>query len=366
MIYSVDRVAQRCFQAGADLVATQVYGWVHAAYERVWRSSLWPYLRADGMIAGEADIETGTVAVTQGGWTATFSTDPGQAAVGMHLRVEDFSRMYRLEAYQGAGVFLLSAPFEETTDASASFVLRRVDFRGPVDFWRLDTAQNAEGLGWVEDISARGLERETQDPWVTGQPYLMACVGGTRASLYDTGTVTIEAGTTQVDLAGGTWWSGVLNRRFVLRDAPELGWFRAATYTSTTRVQLDRAIYYRGGSGMRYSFDPAGEPLYRLYPQPEAYRTVEFKYFRQLPPLQGPDDIGQMPEVLQEAWVACAMELCGVGVPGAYERELKRARGDCGLAARPIVRAGSIDGPMGGSRGSILPPGYPNYRGRGR
>ena len=366
MLYSVEKVAQRCFSAGRDLVRSDVYDWVYQAYDDVWQAGLWPFLRADGQIVGEADITTGTVALTQGGWSATFSSDPGEAAVGMHLRASGFVRGYRLEAYEGAGVFRMSAPWGEDTDAAATYELRRLEFRGPVDFWRLDLAANAEALSWVDDITARMMDRQAMDPWATGDPYMMSLVGGARRELYSGGVVTIAAGSATVDLVGGTFPTTIERRRFVLPDAPELGWFKVMTRVSGTQLTLDRPIYYRGGSGIRYQIDPAGEPLYRFYPQPVAYQAVEFKYFRQLPPLQGPDDLGQLPTVFQEAWVERAKLLCGIQ-NNNWMGELRKLQAESGMSARPVVRAGTVDGPMDvGRRGSVLPSNFEFYRPRGR
>lgn len=365
MQMTVSRVMQRIFSRGRDVVRTDALDATLQAYDDLWRGFPWPFRIMQGQVTAVADVTTGTVAIVRATKTMTFSTDPGVSAVGRYVRLNGGLRAYRVVLYSG-GIHTVDAPVEEATDTVATYELREMDFKLPPNFDLLHTSVSSAGLSWVELATLREMERDLADPWSLGTPQMIAPCGSTTQVLYNTGAVTTTRGLDTITLVGGSWDATYAGRRFLFREQPELGWYVLKSVDSTTTGTLDRMYMGRPGSGQLYDIDPAGEPLVRLYPQPEANTSVMFSYYRALPPLPDVDAWPELPPHYHEAWCKRALLILGLESEAAYQKEIGLLKGREGLGRFGVIRAGTLGLTGGGGGKGILPDGFPYYRGGGR
>lgn len=366
MLLTPSKVVQRLCRENRDLSRGDALDTCFQAYDDLWRRYNWPFRRVSGAIEAVGDVTTGTVAVIQGQRTMTFSSAPTQAVVGREVRIDGDQQSYVIKSLVGA-VATVSSSYTGDTDAAAAYTVRQMEYKMPVDFdvWGEDSRESG-GMGWVDMESQGSFEADFTDFWSEGTTRWVAPSGYTTQSGYSTGTLAIDYNGTTATLTGGTFveerdW----NRRLVLREQPELGWFRIATYTDSTHVVLDRPYRGRQLSGIRFDIDPPGEPLVRLYPQPAVYTQVLFKYYRALPPLQDQDDPCALPAHYHEVWASAAKAMLGMDRSGEFDRRIGELLAREGLSAKSIVRARGIDEQRRRGR-SVLPANYPSYRYRGR
>lgn len=86
----------------------------------------------------EPALETGTVSVTNGSTSASFSSAPAASQTGNLLKTSDESDYYRIAAHTGgATAFTLDANFVGTTNATASYKVLTLEYEIGTDVLRL-------------------------------------------------------------------------------------------------------------------------------------------------------------------------------------------------------------------------------------
>jgi len=97
----------------------------------------WARKTPPGIVTTEALIETGTVTVTEGSTTATFSSAPAASVAGFRLEVARLPTVPRVLSHTaGSTTATLDAAWPEDTQTAASYVLFRSDYSLPLDFLR--------------------------------------------------------------------------------------------------------------------------------------------------------------------------------------------------------------------------------------
>lgn len=89
----------------------------------------WWWLRSSGVLTLEPTIETGTVSVTKGSTSVTFSSAPAESVEGWRFKVEGHPDVFKIASHTGgAGGATLDSEYTGETDGSASFRLMKVEY----------------------------------------------------------------------------------------------------------------------------------------------------------------------------------------------------------------------------------------------
>lgn len=97
----------------------------------------WARKQPRGVLTTDALIETGTVTVTLGSPTVTFSSAPAASVAGWRLEVSKLPTVPRILSHAaGATTATMDAPWPEITSAGAGYVLYNVEYDLAPDFLR--------------------------------------------------------------------------------------------------------------------------------------------------------------------------------------------------------------------------------------
>jgi hypothetical protein len=331
MLATVESVANFIRAMGTRLPDPLIYENVREVAGVIARYHPWDWLRTEGQITAVADYTTGTVSVTQGDTAVTFAGSTLTAAmITRHFQAGGTDgtngRWYQFRSINtGAGTAVLMDPYEDTTNATATFCIRQRYYRLPPDFYKAEVGKESTGSNCVFWESRENFERDWGQISAAGTTYCIVPAGVSRTVLYNTGTFAITQGGTTVTITTGVVnQARDLNRRFRAPQFPILGDFTIVgvseggnTYT------LDRPWVEQDVSGQAiYQVDPPGEPMVELYPAPsDGNASVHFYYYRTPPPLAIQTDYPTWPAEMNELWKQAALLRCFAPKPSDFEGE---------------------------------------------
>lgn len=194
------RVAQ---ETGIDLTqdATMVGAWINATYQYISGLFNWPWLMKHSTFQTTADITTGTVSVTAGSTTVTFSSAPTSSVANDYMikfptTSDDW---YYISSHTAASTTAtMSVGFTGSSNISgASYILRRVFYSMASDVDRVDDMRQTITDRKLEPIDIRTFDRLIPDPTFTGTPVYYSLLGvdssnNWRLALYPTPNATIN------------------------------------------------------------------------------------------------------------------------------------------------------------------------------
>lgn len=368
MLFNLDTVVKRCMKYNKDLLRTEAESFARQYYQRVCHDHPWPFRRTRGCIEAVADYTTGTISVTQESKDFTIAAATlTQAMVGRHIRVTDDTIGYEIETITGATTGTFRRRYEGTTDAAATYEMRQLLYKLPRDFGGWEIGKESGGLNIVEDGQLIDLESNYQDRWGTGTVETIVEVGTTRESAYSTGTVTLQENSTTATFGGATLLEARdRNARLRIKGHPDAGDFIMVSINAGAGTAvLDRAWRKRDTGAESYDIDPAGERLVELRPSPAANTSVEFTYFRLVPPIVSDFEWPLIPAAFQDLWLEETLFALQLSDGSALLRLRGKLLADSGLKPRRVVKAS----PWGTQRrggGSVLPDNFPYTRPAGR
>ena len=124
----------------------------------------WWWARAIALLQTEAAIQAGTVALTQGVATATFSVAPAVSVAGWHLQVGTRPVVPEIIAHTAASpTATLDAPWPDGTVTAEPFVLAKLQVTLPTDWLRSVgpgrvVVSEPPGVGWLQIVDWSTLE----------------------------------------------------------------------------------------------------------------------------------------------------------------------------------------------------------------
>lgn len=95
------------------------------------RPTIFPWARAANPLVLNLEVpyDTGTVSLTNGSTTATFSASVTADKAGWYLQIDNDPEVYRISAHGGSSdTMTLDAAFVGTTDTAASYTLFKLDY----------------------------------------------------------------------------------------------------------------------------------------------------------------------------------------------------------------------------------------------
>lgn len=174
------RVAQ---ETGMDLTVDDsiVGAWVNAAYKQINGAFNWPWLFKVGTIQTVADITTGTVSVTAGSSTVTFTSAPAMSVANQYMIQfpATSNDWYTVSSHTAAATTAtLSVPFVGSASITgASYILRKVYYSLPSDMDRLIDIRQAITYTKLGAADIRALDRYLPNPTATGSPLIYSMTG---------------------------------------------------------------------------------------------------------------------------------------------------------------------------------------------
>lgn len=246
----IDRLGESISDTAGDFYAT-VGRQIDRAYHDLCNYHPWLFLRAEppGVVRTVAPITAGTLAVTNGSTTITFSSAPAASVATLELIVTGWNEVYRIASHTaGATTATLDSAFNGTTNAAASYTVFQREYNLATNARHLIALVISEGSVVVPQRDEAWLREKYPDPpFAQWPPQYFTRIGENRIRLcgYPDRTRRIEVAYTiiPVDISGaGVTILVPRNWRYVIGDG--------ALYLSLLARNDDRAdaagILYAG------------------------------------------------------------------------------------------------------------------------
>lgn len=169
-------------ETGIDLTidGEMVGEWVNSSYNHICGILNWPWLEKQAIVQTVADITTGTVDITSGATSLTFSSAPAVSVANQYMiqfpaTSDDW---YYISSHTASSTSAtLSVPFAGSTVTGAEYILRKVFYSLPSDLDRLIDARQTVQKQKLGCVDVRTFDRYLPDPTATGVPLYYYMVG---------------------------------------------------------------------------------------------------------------------------------------------------------------------------------------------
>lgn len=173
---------------------TRIVEWINQSYQQLSAIYDWPWLIDRTIIQTQADINTGTLSVTNNSTAVTFSAAPtivGEAEQYM-IQIDGTEEWYNLtDITTTSGT--LSVPYLGTTDATAGYKLRKMYYSLPTGVDRVLSMQQTIDDIKLEEISTNNFHEFFVDPNQTDTPRSYYFNGTDTSNQYQVGFYPIPA-----------------------------------------------------------------------------------------------------------------------------------------------------------------------------
>lgn len=123
-----DRLSSFDETVSAD--STRLGRWINRAQDNICCAWNWPFNRQVDIIQTQPDYTTGTVAITQGTTTLTFSSGPASSLAGWYIKIGDLADWYLISTHTaGATTATITPTFRQTTVTTSTFLARKFNYQ---------------------------------------------------------------------------------------------------------------------------------------------------------------------------------------------------------------------------------------------
>lgn len=159
--------------------------WINNRYRVLCGKRSWNWLIKDSVIQTVTEITTGTVNVTNGSTSITFSSGPVASVANWYIRFGDTENWYEIASHTAAATAAtLSNSFIGTTDTVATYTLRKVYYSLPSDTGKVLDMRETLSDRKIEYVPVRQLDRFVPDRTVTGHPAYYSIIGMNSSKLF--------------------------------------------------------------------------------------------------------------------------------------------------------------------------------------
>jgi hypothetical protein len=159
-----NEVVEQLHDSSSTMV-TRAKEWINFAQQEVSTAAFWPWLLKDEVIAIDAEITTGTAAVTNGDATVTLSSSALPAAMEngqWYFQAGSDTVWYPVESRTSGTVCELVEAYQGTTAAAGTYQLWHVVYSLPSDCWKIADIRN---MDYVTKMRPSGYNRiDASDP----------------------------------------------------------------------------------------------------------------------------------------------------------------------------------------------------------
>lgn len=130
----------------------------------------WEWAKSNAVITLQSPIATGTVTVTNGSATVTFSTAPSASSVaGWHLKIDNKPEFFKVSAHTGgATTATLDGPYTDVSASGQTYKLIKLDYQlasgilrlvGPMNVYKIQDARG-DDEGKIYQMKYNGFMRQ--------------------------------------------------------------------------------------------------------------------------------------------------------------------------------------------------------------
>lgn len=155
-----------------DTIVDDIKSFINDRYIKVCGKAKWRWRRRERVLRVIGKYATGTVSVTNGSRTATFTgATIDEETLNQKLRVAGDSEYYKIIAVNDAtNVVKLDAPYHGTTDTDATFTISKDEYGLWPDFSEFDDIKNFYRSTGIEICGPRKIhELKTRFPFRSGR-----------------------------------------------------------------------------------------------------------------------------------------------------------------------------------------------------
>jgi len=168
-------------ETGMDLTTDDslVASWVNQSYQYISGSFNWPWLFKTVTLQTVADITTGTVAVSAGGTTLTFSSAPTVSVASDYMiQFTTTNDWYFISSHTASSTSAtISVPYVGTSAYSSTYVLRKVFYSLASDVDRIMDIRQSITKNKLMYVDIRTLDRIIPDVNFVGSPLYYSLLG---------------------------------------------------------------------------------------------------------------------------------------------------------------------------------------------
>lgn len=153
---------------------TSIKRWINMSQQYIAGKANWPFLYAHETVQTVADITTGTVSITAGDTTATFSSAPSVSVANWFIKFSSSDNWYRVSSHTaGASTAVLTQSYGESSSlSSGTYTLRKLFYATSTPLISiLDIKETANGNS-LGSVSARNADVFLPLYWDAGTPYM--------------------------------------------------------------------------------------------------------------------------------------------------------------------------------------------------
>lgn len=168
-------------ETGMDLSVddSTVGAWTNQAYQYISGLFNWPWLFKNYTLQTVADITTGTVAVSAGGTSLTFSSAPTVSVANDYMiQLTTTNDWYFISAHTAASTSAtISVPYVGTSSYSSTYILRKVFYSLGSDVDRLIDIRQSITKNKLMYVDPRTMDRIIPDVNMVGSPLYYSLLG---------------------------------------------------------------------------------------------------------------------------------------------------------------------------------------------
>ena len=168
-------------ETGIDLTTDDsiVASWVNQSYQYISGVFNWPWLFKTATIQTVADITTGTVAISAGGTTLTFSSAPTVSVASDYMiQLTTTNDWYFISSHTASSTTAtISVPYVGTSSYSSTYILRKVFYSLSSDVDQIMDIRQSITKNKLMYIDIRTLDRIIPDVNFVGSPLYYSLLG---------------------------------------------------------------------------------------------------------------------------------------------------------------------------------------------
>jgi hypothetical protein len=260
----------------------------------IWDGFRWSFRWRNYRIVTDTDVTAGTVTATNGSrvisgaGTAFLSTH-----VGWHIYFpgDGIQNWYQIRLYSSGISIELDVPYQGTTGASKSYVIRHFDYVLPTENWDIGSIILTNNIIPVKMFEPNNIDLYGQSPTAKGYPIAAAIVGSdSMPTLYSTGSVTGTINTVTLTGTNTVWMGNIFPG-----DTVTIGSYSYTVRSVDTNTQI--TLYNKlvvAAATSAYSISRQfGRILRIIWPSTDNY-VLDFRALRKYSPLVNNSDTNEL------------------------------------------------------------------------
>ena len=265
--------------------------------QEIWEGHRWSFRWRNYRIITDVDVTAGTVTATNGNRTITGA---GTAFLSSHANWhiyfpgDSIQNWYKVRAYTSATQLELDVPYQGTTGASKSYVLRHFDYVLPTEQWDIGSLIVTSDNRPITILEPMGIDVYCPTPISHGYPTAVSIYGSDYDStVYSTGTLSGTINTETITGSGTSWLDNVYPGDLVTIGSYK---YRVRKVDSDTQITLYNNQQVTSAALTSYTITRQFGRIVRvMYPSTNNY-TIDIRALRKYAPLVNNNDTNELLE----------------------------------------------------------------------